>query len=180
MATASPHSTTLYTLGRGIVSIKEWTGTTPPGALDDVGNSPRFECEVTEEKLDHSSSRSGTRVKDKTVVLETGYALNFDLDEFAVENLAMFLKGSVSGNVISANTELDKEYAVSFVGDNPAGPNERWEFHRVTLSPSGSLNLISDEWSLMAFSGEGLADTENNPTSPYFTVTFLTTTTTTV
>lgn len=178
---ASPHSTTLYTLGRGIVSISEWVGTTPPTPpLTDVGNSPRFECEVTEETLDHYSSRSGTRVKDKTVTLETGYSLNFDLDEFAVSNLAMFLMGSVSGNVISANTELDKEYAVSFQSDNPAGPNELWEFHRVKLSPGGSLNLISDEWGLMTFTGEGLADVANNPTAPYFTVTFATTTTTTV
>lgn len=175
----SPHNTSLYTLGRGIVSIGDWVGTTPPGSLTDVGNSPRFECEVTEEKLDHFSSRSGTRVKDKSVLLETAYNLNFDLDEFATSNLAIFLKGSISGNVISANTELDKEYAVSFQSDNPAGPNELWEFHRVKLSPGGTLNLISDEWSLMTFSGEGLADTTNNPTSPYFTVTYATTTTTT-
>lgn len=176
---ASPHSTTLYTLGRGIVSIAAWSGTTPPGSLTDVGNSPRFEVEVTEETLDHYSSRSGTRVKDKTVVLETGYTVNFDLDEFAVSNLAMFLLGSISGNVISANVELDKEWAVEFASDNPAGPNEVWAFHKVKLSPGGALNLISDEWSLMTFAGEGLADTANNPTSPYFTVTFATTTTTT-
>lgn len=177
---ASPHSTTLYTLGRGIVSIAQWNGTTPPVSLTDVGNSPRFEAEVTEETLDHYSSRSGTRNKDKSVVLETGFTLNFDLDEFAISNLAIFLMGSISGNVISANTELDKEYTVSFQSDNPSGPNELWEFHRVKLSPGGSLNLISDEWSLMTFSGEGLSDTTNNPTSPYFTVTFATTTTTTV
>lgn len=178
---ASNPSTTLYTLGRGIVSIGAWSGATPPsgGNIVDRGNCPRFECEVTEELLDHYSSRSGTRDKDKQVTLETGYTLNFDLDEFSVQNLAMFLKGSISGNVISANVELDKEYAVKFVSDNPAGPNETWEFHRVKLSPGGALNLISDEWSLMTFTGEGLSDTANNPTSPYFTVTFATTTTTT-
>lgn len=176
---ASNPSTTLYTLGRGIVSLAAWSGTSPPGSLNDVGNSPRFEVEVTEETLDHYSSRSGTRTKDKKVVLETGYTLNFDLDEFSVQNLTMYLKGSVSGNVISANTQLDKEYSVQFVSDNPAGPNETWEFHRCKLTPGGSLNLISDEWSLMSITGEGLADTTNNPTSPYFTVTFATTTTTT-
>ena len=177
---ASNPSTTLYTLGRGVVSIKAWTGTTPPTPpLNDVGNSPRFEVEVQEELLDHYSSRSGTRTKDKQVTLETGFTLNFDLDEFSVSNLAMYLKGSISGNVISANTQLDKEYSVKFVSDNPAGPNETWEFHRVKLSPGGALNLISDEWSLMTFGGEGLADTANNPTSPYFTVSFATTTTTT-
>jgi hypothetical protein len=176
---ASSPSTTLYTLGKGIVSIAAWSGTTPPGTLDDVGNCPRFEVEVTEETLDHYSSRSGTRVKDKQVVIETGYTLNFDLDEFSVANLAMFLKGSVSANVISANTVLDTEYAVKFVSDNPAGPNETWEFHRCKLSPGGNMSLISDEWALMSFTGEGLADTSNQPTSPYFTVTFATTTTTT-
>ena len=178
---ASNPSTTLYTLGRGIVSIGAWSGATPPSApsIIDRGNCPRFDCEVTEETLDHYSSRSGTRVKDKSVTLETGFTLNFDLDEFSVQNLAMFLKGSVSGSVISANTELDKEYAVKFVSDNPAGPNETWEFHRVKLSPGGALNLISDEWALMTFTGEGLADTANHASSPYFTVTFATTTTTT-
>jgi hypothetical protein len=134
---------------------------------------------VTEEKLDHYSSRSGTRVKDKSVTLETGYTLNFDLDEFAVSNLAMFLRGSISGNVISANVDLDKEYEVEFVSDNPAGPNETSLFHRVKLAPGAALNLISDEWGLMSFTGEGLADVAQNPTSPYFTVTFATTTTTT-
>jgi hypothetical protein len=177
---ASSPSTTLYTLGKGIVSIAAWSGTTPPGTLDDVGNCPRFEVEVTEETLDHYSSRSGTRVKDKQVVIETGYTLNFDLDEFSVANLAMFLKGTITGNVIYASTVLDSEYAVSFASDNPAGPNETWEFHRCKLRPGGNLNLISDEWALMSFTGEGLADTVNNATSPYFTVTFATTTTTTV
>lgn len=177
---ASSPSTTLYTLGRGIVSIAAWTGTTPPVTLDDVGNCPRFEVEVTEETLDHYSSRSGTKVKDKQVVIETGFSLNFDLDEFSVANLARFLKGTITGgNVISANTVLDSEYAVKFVSDNPAGPNETWEFHRCKLSPGGNMSLISDEWALMTYTGEGLADTTNNPTSPYFTVTFATTTTTT-
>ena len=172
-------STTLYKLGRGVVSIAAWVGTTPPASQTDVGNSPRFECEVVEENLDHFSSRSGTRNKDKQVTIEIGYNLNFDLDEFSVRNLAMFLKGSISGNVISANTELDKEYEVQFVSDNPAGPNETWLFHKAKLSPGGSLNLISDEWSLMSFTGEGLSDVTNNPSSPYFDVTFATTTTTT-
>jgi len=58
------------------------------------------------------------------------------------------------------------------------GPNEKWQFWRVQLSPSAAFNLISDEWSMLTFTGEGLADTANNPTSPYFTVTYATTTTT--
>jgi len=177
---ASP-SPQLYSLGRGIVSIGEWDGTTPPseGEYVDVGNSPRFEVEVTEEKLEHFSSRSGTRLKDKVVVLETGYTLNFDLDEISVYNLQVFLKGTISGPVIAANQALDKEYAIKFVSDNPVGPNEKWEFWRTQLSPGGAFNLISDEWSLLTMAGDGLADSDNHPTSPFFDVTYATTTTTT-
>jgi len=172
-------STQLYTLGKGVVSIGEWSGDTPPVAYEDVGNSPSFTVEVTEEKLDHFSSRQGTRLKDKSVVLETGYVLAFDLDEISVANLARFLKATLSGsNVLLANTQLDKEYAVKFVSANPYGENQTWEFWKVQLSPAAAFNLIADEWSLMSFTGEGLADTNNHSSSPFFNVTFATTTTT--
>jgi hypothetical protein len=181
MGIQSP-STQLYSLGKGILSIGEWNGDAPPvdpGEYVDVGNCPRFECEVTEEKLDHFSSRSGTRLKDKVVILETAYSLTFDLDEKSIYNLQMFLKATLSGsNVLLANMALSKEYALKFVSDNPAGVNEKWEFWKCQLSPGGSFNLISDEWSLMTFAGEGLADTANNPQSAFFTVTVATTTTT--
>lgn len=175
MPVSSP-STTLYTLGKGILSIGTWSGATPPGTYTDVGNCPAFECEVTEEKLDHFSSRTGTRTKDKTVILETGYVLTFDLDEISVLNLKMYLKATLSGSsILWANTVLDAEYAVKFVSDNPAGPNETWEFWRATLAPNGAFSLIGDDWSTVSFTAEGLSDVANHATSPYFTVTFVTT-----
>lgn len=177
--TSSP-STQLYKLGKGILSIGEWVGATPPASYTDVGNCSRLEVEVTEEKLAHFSSRAGTRTKDKEIVLEIGYNVNFDLDEFSLANLAMFLKGTISGsNVILANTVLDKEYAIKFQSDNPAGPNERWEFWRATLAPGGTLSLIGEEWAKMSFTAAGLADVTNHATSPYFTVEVMTTTSTT-
>lgn len=177
---ASSPSTTLYALGKGVLSIGEWTGTTPPGSLTDVGNCPRFEVEVTEDRLTHYTSRSDTRLKDKIVTLEVGYTLSFDLDEVSVLNLKMFLKATLQGsNVLLAATALNREYQLQFVTDNPVGPNEEWDFWRCQLSPGGSLNLISDDWQMMSFTGEGLADRSNHATSPYFTVTYATTTTTT-
>ena len=63
---ASSPSTTLYTLGKGILTIDVWAGVTPPTPpLVDVGNCSSFEAEVTEEVLDHFSQRSGVRSKDK-------------------------------------------------------------------------------------------------------------------
>jgi hypothetical protein len=175
-------STTLYQLGKGIVSIAEWTDADgpAPGEYVDVGNSPRFEAEVNEEVLDHFSARAGTRTKDKQVVHETGYAINFDLDEISVQNMQMFLKATLSGtNVLKANTQLDKEHAIKFVADNPAGNNQKWEFWKCKLSPGGSFSLIGDEWAVLTFTAEGFSDIANNQDSPYFNVTFATTTTTT-
>ena len=163
-----------------MVSIGEWNGATPPASMTDVGNCSKFDAEVTEQTLDHFSSRSGLKTKDKSVTIEIGYNLTFDLDEISVNNLKLFLKGSLTGTrIIRANTVLDAEYALQFQSDNPVGPNEKWEFWRMKLSPAGGFSLISDEWSKLSFKGTGLADTANHSTSPYFTVTFGTTTTTT-
>lgn len=177
---ASSPDVSLYTLGKGILKIGEWVGTTPPSALVDVGNCPKFDVEVTETALDHFSSRAGTKTKDKTVVVEVGYNLTFDLDEVSLKNMKMFLKANLSGgNILLANTALSREYAVLFTADNPAGPNESWEFHRLKLAPAGGLSLIGDAWMAMSFKGAGLADVAGHATSPYFTVTFATSTSTT-
>lgn len=182
MPIPSSPSTQLYTLGKGILYIADWVGDTPPEAVDytDLGNAPSLEVEVTEEKLNHFSSRSGVRSKDKSVILETGYMVKFTLDEISITNLQAFLKATLFGDfVLRANTALDKEYALKFVSDNPYGPNEVWEFWKVQLSPGGAFSLIGDEWSTLSFSGEGLSDTANHAVTPFFNVTFYTTTTTT-
>jgi len=178
----SSPSTELYQLGKGVLSIGEWSGATPPSSYTDVGNCPTFTITVTEETLAHYSSRSGTRTKDKEVIIETGYTLEFQLDEISSYNLQMFLKASATGSspiILKANSELTKEYAVKFKSINPAGPNELWQFWRVKLKPNGAFSLIGDDWSKIGFTGEGLADTANHSDSPYFTVTYGTTTTTT-
>jgi hypothetical protein len=172
MVVTSPN-TSLYTLGKGILTIEVWVGTTPPTPpLVDVGNCSSFEVEVTEEVLDHFSQRSGVRSKDKQITLETGYVLNFVLDENSVANLKMFLRATQAGDILSAAQALDLEYALTFTSDNPYGPNETWVFHKAKIRPNGAFNLISDEWATLSFTAEGLTDTANNPTSPYFTVSF--------
>jgi hypothetical protein len=176
-------STDNYALGKGVLKIGEWTGTTPPSypaGYTDVGNCPEFTVEITEEVLDHYSSRSGIKVKDKTVTLQTGYTLKFKLDEISVENLKMFLRATLSGqNILLANQALNAEFALAFQADNPVGPNELFQFWRCKLRPDGAFSLIGDEWQTLGFTGEGLADAAGHASSPYFTVTFATTTSTT-
>ena len=171
-------STELYTLGRGVVWIAEWSGGAP-GSYEDVGNCPRFEMELILEELAHYSSRSETKSKDKVAIVERGYNLNFDLDEKSQKNLERFLLGTIDGTTIHALTALTKEYAVKFKSDNPEGPNDTWEFWKCKLKPASPAGLISEEWMMFSFTGEGLEDRALHPESPFFDVTGTTTTTTT-
>ena len=178
---ATPHSANNYTVGKGILSIAEWSAGSI-GSYVDIGNCPSLEIEPTIERLPHYSSRSGFRIKDKNPVISTDYNLRFDLDEMAATNLAKFLLGNITENyLIYGLQNTEKEYAVRLVEDNPAGPNKQWDFWKVTLEPGGPMQLIGDgtAWAAMSFAGEGVADTAGHSTSPYFTVTYATTTTTT-
>ena len=182
MSIQSP-STSLYEIGRGIAQIAPWDGTTPPTYPTDyfdLGAVDAFEVTVTEELLEHFSKRSGLRVKDKTVVIESGYEFSMTLDEMSAKNLALYLKASIEGNVLHANQLVGQEYALRFDADNPiqGGQKQRWELWRFTLSPDGALALLGDEWKQIGLSGTGLADDANHSTSPLFDVTILTTTTT--
>lgn len=181
-----PHSTDLYVAsGKGILYIAEWSGTTPPTDPTDyvdVGNCPSFEIEPTTERLPHYSSRSTFRLKDKNPVISTDYTLSFDLDELSAKNLErFFMGGSVDATgTIAGMQGTNKEYAIKFISDNPIGPNQKYYFWKCTISPSGPMQLISDgEWHVMSYTAEGLADTTNHSSSPYFDVKVVTTTTTT-
>lgn len=168
-----------YTEGKGVVSVAAWSGGAP-GSYIDVGNAPSFAFEPAVEKRPHYSSRQGPRLKDKNPVIQVDYTVTFDLDEISAQNINRFVMGTISGNnLIKGLQNTDQEYSVKLVTNNPTGPNYTYEFHRVTLTPNGALQLIGDEWMAMSYSAEGLADTVNNPTSPYFTITGTTTTTTT-
>jgi hypothetical protein len=174
---ATPPSTNNYTIGKGTLYVAEWS-TTGPGAYSEMGNCPSIEMEPSIERLEHYSSRSGLRNRDKYPVIQTSYTLTFDCDEIAAVNLAKFLLGTQSGENILGLQNANQEYALRFVADNPIGVKYTWNFWRCTLGPNGAMALIGDEWQVMSFTAEGLADETNQPTSPYFTATRITTTTT--
>jgi hypothetical protein len=168
-----------YMIGKGVLSIAKWTGGSA-GAYVDVGNCPSFEFEMTEQTLEHFSSRTGLKTQDQETVIESGYTLNFQLDEVSVENLRMFMKATLAGTrTLYANQNVNQQYAIKFVADNPVGPNAVYEFWKVKLTPNGAFSLISDEYNSLSFTGKGLSDVAGHATSPFFTTTFESTTTTT-
>jgi hypothetical protein len=161
--------------GRGLLYIGEWTGSNPPsypGDFNEIGNCPSLTLEPTRETRPHFSSREGLRERDLNPTVQLEYNVSFDCDELAAANLAKFFMGSLqlSGDIYGM-TDYEKEFALRFVSQNPIGPNKIFKMHRVTLGPSGPLQLIGDDYLVMSFSGEGLADRTNNPDSPFFTIT---------
>ena len=168
-----------YMIGKGVLSIAKFTNGVV-GSYADVGNCTKFEFSMTEEAKEHYASRTSTKEMDAEVVIQTGYTVDFTLDEIAVENLRMFMKATLSGvNVLYANQNANQYYALKFISDNPSGPNVKYEFWKAKLTPNGAFSLIGDDWTTMGFTGKGMADRAGHATSPYFTATFATTTTTT-
>jgi hypothetical protein len=177
----APHSTDNYTIGKAVVYVGEWNGTTPPtdpAGYSDMGNCSSAEIEPSVERQPHYSSRSGFRVKDKNPVIESNYTVNLVLDEIAAVNLKKFLLGSVTGRTVHILTQPNKEFALKIVEDNPTGPNKTWKFWRGTLAPNGPMQLIGDDYVTMSYTFEGLSDVAHHASSPYGDAVYETTTST--
>lgn len=176
---AAPPNVDNYAIGKGVLSIATFSGGTP-GAYALMGNAPSVEVEPSLERLPHYSSQADFRLKDANPIIQTEYTVNFDLDEIAAPNLNKFLLGTfISGTTIRMLQGTNLEYALRFRADNPTGPNQRWDFWKGSLSPNGPMQLIGEEWMVMSFTFEGLADVANHSLSPYADIVYLTTTTST-
>lgn len=131
-------------------------------AFRDLGNVPEFEFTPEIERLDHFSSRTGIRSKDKSVVLEKGGTLRIVMEELTADNLALALMGAVSTNT-AGEKEIDLmsedviAAKVKFVGTNLVGRIATWIFERVEFAASAATNPISDEFMQFEVSGEVLA-----------------------
>lgn len=157
-AHASPDIRNYY-IGKGKVEImlagdSDWR---------DVGNVPVFEFTPNLTKLDHFSSRNGTKKKDRVVVTEKSGTIKMQMDEFTTQNMALALMGSTSVNS-SGNDEIDifSENTITakvrFTGTNEVGPKWQLIFNAVDFVPSSAISPITDEWGHLEVAGETLAD----------------------
>lgn len=168
---ASPNIGNLSIL-KGIIKF------TPTGGVQrDLGEAPEVELTPAIEKLDYNSNRSGVRTKVKSVVLEKSMTLRVVLSEINAENLQMMLIG---GEIIT-NTDGSKSFdifensditgVIEFTGTNDVGSQVDMILPNVSFGPSGSLNVISDEWGQLEFEGEVLASTNTDGSTNFGTVT---------
>jgi hypothetical protein len=146
-----------YFIGKGTVEFQK----EGESGYRDVGNVAEFEVTPDVTKLDHYSSREGTRTKDRSVVTERSLTVRMVMEEFNADNLAMMLLGTVtdvSGDVkqIDIFAVNSVKGALKFTGTNDVGPKWTLEFPSVEFTPSDSFSPISDEWGQMEVTGEVL------------------------
>ena len=174
---AESHSTDLFTIPRGILTVALWSGGTP-GAYYDIGNVLNCELELNVERAERRSGRQPGRIVLKRRVIEKGYKLTMELDEYSQKNLVKFLMGTVASGKINALTDIDNEYSLKLVENNDDGPNKIWEFHKGYFSPNGTIALIGEDYVPLPVMFEGLDDSDNHATSPLFDCYYSSTTTT--
>lgn len=146
-------STNNYSVLKGTVTFDR----DPGGSPRDLGNCPSFKLTPTVTKLAHFSSRSGTKKKDKEIVTEQSVTLELTLDEITDENLALALMGTNTAGVFGLLQETLVQGTISFTGTNDEGNLVSWT-GEVSITPSGSIDLISDDWAVITISCEVLAD----------------------
>lgn len=90
------YSTEDYELGRGILYLSELDSSGRPVTWRDMGNNVSLTLSVAEEELEHLSTRTGLKLRDKTVTISKDLGLSFVLDTISDENQALFLSGELA------------------------------------------------------------------------------------
>lgn len=123
--------------------------------------------------LDHYTAKSGSRVKDRTVVQEIAVQINLTCDEPTVELMNYFMLGGtiVAGtpSTFAPYTDLEKNGTARLFGVSDTGNEWGWDMTSATLKPDGDFSYNDQDWSQFSFICEVLSDDEE-PTAPYGTV----------
>lgn len=113
---ADSPSTDNFTLGKGIVYYNKKNITT--GLLTgerDLGNAPEFSFNTSLEKLEHFSSRSKLKAKDKEIISQITPGVTFTLDELTSENLALLTLAEIE-EVTQAAGSITAEPVTAHLG----------------------------------------------------------------
>lgn len=152
-----------YFVGKGTCTFQIDGETT----ARDIGNAPEVELTPNVERLDHFSSRTGTRSKDRSVIVEKSGTLRVVLDEITPENLALHLAGTVTTDTagtktleIMDNTETTGQFVLT--GTNDVGQKMTMTLPNVSFTADGGFSFISDEWGRIEIVGEVLVDSSSS------------------
>lgn len=139
-----------YLLGRGKLYYCELLSTDLPDedgdGWVDVGNVPEFSVTSETNILDHFSSQSGLRSRDKRIVIDQAFNLSFQAEEFNEENALLWLfstpaaatNGTIAGFVertIITNVKKGRNYPIVDASGNRC---TGFRASDLTLEKSGS------------------------------------------
>jgi hypothetical protein len=144
-------------VGKGIVSFKK----TGASTFRDLGNVTSLIITPNMDTLEHFSSREGVKKKDLTVILSKQATVKLVMEEFTADNLAIMVLGDVDETAVGGpEVEIFSTTAVTgelkFVGTNEIGPQITVDLYNVSFTPSGDLQMISDEFNNMEVTGDVL------------------------
>ena len=141
-------------VGKGIVSFKK------EGDADyrDLGNVNSIILTPEVETLEHYTSRAGIKKRDRLVTLQQKATVKMVMEEITANNLAMMVYGTVDeaamgGPTVEIFGGQELKGALKFVGTNDLGPKITMILDNVSWTPSGDLQMISDEWNNMEVTG---------------------------
>jgi hypothetical protein len=141
-------------VGKGIVSF--WKD----GDADyrDLGNVTSMVLTPEVETLEHFSSRTGIKTRDRLITIQQKATVKLVMEEITASNLAMMVYGAVDEAAVGGPTveifgSTETRGKLKFVGENTIGPRVTMILDNINLTPSGDLQMISDEWNNMELTG---------------------------
>jgi len=148
-----------YKLGKGHVLFK------PEGedSYFHLGNAPSCVLTPTVETVDHFSSMTEERTLDDTIVTSKAGEITITLEEATANNLRLMLLGTLDEDaygdiVIDLFTQTSITGAFLFVATNAKGPRWRAALPKVTMIPTGGVEMISEEVGQMELTGKWESD----------------------
>lgn len=160
-----------YFIGTGVLMWK------PSGEAtwQDLGNAPSFKTKPTLTKIEHNSSRDGSRSVDRTLINGQKIEVTIELEEITPQNLALAFLGEEGANssgqtVVSLFTKSSVKGSLKFTGTNNVGTRYEVILNDVEFTPDSEFDWISD-----AITSITLAGIATNTSGSFGTITELTT-----
>lgn len=133
-------------------------------------------------KTEHASvaGTPGSTIPSGEYTLDTKMGRIFLLTTGSTHTSGKMVFASYTADATAANidqvrgaTKTQIVGALKFIAQNPANNNKQkeYQFHYVTLKPSGDFSLIGDEFTEMTFEGVAGKNETYSPTSPVVTIT---------
>ncbi len=160
--TAASPNVDNYAILKGVVKFWE----TSDNDYRHLGNCPAFELTPTIETLEHKSSMSGVSSVDRKIVLSKALKARIVMEELTPQNLGIILMGDVTPSspeyVIDIFTLSEVTGKLRFIGTNDIGAKVQMDFPSVSFTPSGSINMISEEWASMEITADVLVGSDGS------------------